>query len=69
MLELLGPLPLLLLCLLSYLVTGGNYTLYLAYYTVGRDARSLATSSDYSERLGFIKTIWGNPVSTSSGPR
>lgn len=25
--------------LLSYLVTGGNYTLYLLYHTAGRDAR------------------------------
>ena len=27
------------LLLLSYLVTGGNYTLYLLYHTAGRDAR------------------------------
>ena len=27
------------LLLLSYLITGGNYTLYLLYHTAGRDAR------------------------------
>ena len=27
------------LLLLSYLLTGGNYTLYLLYHTAGRDAR------------------------------
>ena len=27
------------LALFSYLVTGGNYTLYLLYHTAGRDAR------------------------------
>ena len=36
---LLSPVPLLCLALLSYLLTGGNYTLYLLYHTAGRDAR------------------------------
>ena len=27
------------LLILSYLITGGNYTLYLLYHTAGRDAR------------------------------
>ena len=38
-LQLLSPAPLLCLALLSYLLTGGNYTLYLLYHTLGRDAR------------------------------
>jgi len=36
---LLSPAPLICLALLSYLLTGGNYTLYLLYHTLGRDAR------------------------------
>ena len=39
LLELLSPVPLACLALLSYLLTGGNYTLYLLYHTLGRDAR------------------------------
>jgi len=37
--ELLPPAHLAGLALLSYLITGGNYTLYLLYHTAGRDAR------------------------------
>lgn len=51
-LEVLGPRPLLLLSLLSYLVTGGNYTLYLTYYTVGRDARGAY------RYLRLLATVW-----------
>ena len=37
--HLLGTNAVAALLLLSYLVTGGNYTLYLLYHTAGRDAR------------------------------
>eukprot|EP00092_Neocalanus_flemingeri_P036124 GFUD01039329.1.p1 GENE.GFUD01039329.1~~GFUD01039329.1.p1 ORF type:complete len:650 (-),score=172.75 GFUD01039329.1:557-2506(-) len=40
-LDLLPPAPLACLALLSYLLTGGTYTLYLLYHTVGRDLRGL----------------------------
>ena len=37
--DILPPAHLAGLALLSYLITGGNYTLYLLYHTAGRDAR------------------------------
>jgi hypothetical protein len=48
----LGPQALLLLALLSYLVTGGNYTLYLIYHTAGRDARGAY------RYLRLLVTVW-----------
>jgi len=39
LLDILGHRALLLLTILSYLITGGNYTLYLIYHTAARDAR------------------------------
>lgn len=51
-LEVLGTLASLLLATVSYLVTGGNYTLYLIYHTAARDARGAW------RYLRLLATVW-----------